>query len=80
MEIFFDNELEDDRRKIIPIATVKDYNVWITTEDGEEMIPVRDNFLRRSVVQIGKKVKQIRVELLSTYGAPRFAVYGIKLY
>lgn len=80
MEIFFDNELEDDRRKIIPVATVKDYNVWITTEDGEEMIPVRDNFLRRSVVQIGKKVKQIRVELLSTYGAPRFAVYGIKLY
>lgn len=80
LEIFFDNELEDDRRKIIPAATVKDYNVWITTADGEEMIRVRDNFLRRSVVQIGKAVKQIRLEMLSTYGAPRFAVYGIKLY
>lgn len=80
MEIFFDNELEDDRRRIIPTATVKDYNVWVTTPDGEEMLPVRDNFLRRSVVEIRKNVKQIRVELLSTYGAARFAVYGIKLY
>ena len=80
LEIFFDNELEDDRRRIIPAATVKDYNVWVTTEDGEEEIQVRDNFLRRSVVQIGKNVKQIRLEMLSTYGASRFAVYGVKLY
>ena len=80
MEIFFDNELEDDRRKIIPVATVKDYNVYVTTPEGEEVITVRDNFLRRSAVEIHKNVKQIRVELLSTYGAARFAVYGIKLY
>ena len=80
MEIFFDNELEDDRRKIIPAATVKDYNIWITTADGEEKIPVRDNFLRRNVVQVGKNVSKIRLEMLSTYGAARFAVYGIKLY
>lgn len=80
LEIFFDNELEDDRRRIIPAATVKDYNVWVTTADGEEEIRVRDNFLRRSVVQLGKKVKKIRLEMLSTYGSSRFAVYGIKLY
>lgn len=80
LEVFFDNELEDDRRRIIPTATVKDYNIWITTPDGEEMLQVRDNYLRRSVVQIQKNVKLIRLELLSTYGASRFAIYGVKLY
>lgn len=80
MEIFFDNELEDDRRRIIPVATVKDYNVWLTTPDGEEKIEVRDNFQRRSVVAVGKNVRNIRIELLSTYGDPRYAVYGVKLY
>ncbi len=80
MEVYFDNELEDDRRKVIPAATVKDYNVWLTTKDGIQKLEVRDNFLRRSIVQINAEVSEIRLELLATYGDPRYGVYGIKLY
>lgn len=80
LEVYFDNELEDDRRRVMPVATVKDYNIWLTTEDSVEKIEVRDNFRRLSATKIGRSVKQIRLELLSTYGDPRFAVYGVKLY
>lgn len=80
LEVYFDTELEDDRRRIIPIATVKDYNIWLTTEDSVEKIEVRDNFRRLSATSIGCPVKSIRLELLNTYGDPRFAIYGIKLY
>lgn len=80
LEVYFDNELEDDRRRVIPVATVKDYNVYLVTDAGEELIEIRDNFLRRSIVEIGKNVSEIRLELLATYGDPRYAIYGVKLY
>ncbi len=80
LELYFDNELEDDIRRRIPKAMVKDYDVIIKTDDGEKTIEVRDNFQRRNVVPIGCYVESICVNLLTTYGNRSFAVYGVKLY
>lgn len=80
MELFFDNELEDDRRNVVPSALVRDYNVWYTTTERTGKIEIRDNYLRRNIVPIDESVTQIRIELLSTNGNARFALYGIKLF
>lgn len=80
IEIYFNNELENDRRNVIPAATVKDYNLCLTTDGGQEVIEIRDNFQRKSVVEINKNVSQIKLELLSTYGDRQYGIYGIKLY
>lgn len=80
MELFFDNELEDDRRSVVPPALVRDYNVRYTTAEGTQKIEIRDNFQRRNIIPIDDSVTKIRIELLSTSGSARFAVYGIKLF
>ncbi len=80
MELYFDNELEDDIRKIIPKAMVKDFNVTLETTEGEKSVEIRDNFQRRCIVPIKCAVSSIRIQFLSTFGNRDYAVYGVKLY
>lgn len=80
IEVYFDNELECDPRNAIPAATVKDYNLCLITDAGQEVIEIRDNFRRKNVVEIEKNVSQIKLELLSTHGKDQYGIYGVKLY
>jgi len=65
-----------------PIKTIiRDYDVILVTDSGEDKIEIRDNFLGLNKIAVSKNgVKEIRFEFKANYGSPRTEVFGVKVF
>ena len=81
LHLIFDTDLENDVFKHLPKQLVKDFDVIVKGKFGEEIISVKDNYLRLCKLEIQKEdVEEIVIDILSTYGSDYAHMYGVKIY
>ena len=80
IHLFFDHEIENDLRNKMPLATVKAYTVKLYMEDEVKTIEVKENYLRKNIIDVNGKINKVEILFNETYGYKYMSMYGIKLF
>ncbi len=81
IEFVFDNELDKDFIvDRMPASLIKDYDIILSSPDGDERIEVRNNFKRVRKHHIGKIITKTEFLPVSTYGSEFAKMYAMRFF